>query len=120
MEAHQDWKDHDEDSNVIGQLTIIQVCMTLRQTRKNEVHSLFDAEAAILNYKQNKTSNHDYFENKFKDNVSTAERLGSDIGQHLARVQSILDDIADNAEEPTAIELGIARRATETSNASTR
>jgi hypothetical protein len=111
MEAHQDWNDHDEDSNVIGLLTIIQVwCMTLRQTRKNEVHSLFDAEAVILNYKQNKTSNHDYFE-KFKDDVSTTERLGSDIGQHLARVQSILDDIADNAEEPTAIELGIARRA---------
>jgi hypothetical protein len=103
MEAHQDWNDHDEDSKVIGLLTIIQVCMTLRQTRKNKVHSLFDAEAAILSYKQNKTSNHDYFE-KFKDNLSTAERLGSDIGQHLARVQSILDDIADNAEEPTAIE----------------
>jgi hypothetical protein len=113
MEAHQDWTDHDhdEDSNVIGLLRITQVCMTLRQSRKNEVHSLFDAKAAILSYnKQNKTSNHDYFE-KFKDNVSTAERLGSDIGQHLARVQSILDDIADNAEEPTAIKLSIARRA---------
>jgi hypothetical protein len=96
---------HDKDSNIIGLLTIIQVCMTLCQTCKNEVHSLFEAEAAILSYKQNKTSNHDTFE-KFKDNVSTAERLGSDIRQ-----QSILDDIADNAEEPTAIELGIARRA---------
>jgi hypothetical protein len=78
MEAHQDWNDHDEDSNVIGLLTIIQVCMTLRQTRKNEVHSLFDAEAAILSYKQNKNSNHDYFE-KFKDNVSTAERTSDSI-----------------------------------------
>jgi hypothetical protein len=111
MEAHQDWNDHDEDSNVIGLLTIIQVCMTLRQTRKNEFHSLFDAEAAILSYKQGKqTTNHEYYE-KFKDSVATAERLGSGIGQHLARVQSILEDIADDADEPTAMELGIARRA---------
>ena len=34
MEAHQDWTAADEASNVIGLLTIVQVCMTLRQTRK--------------------------------------------------------------------------------------
>jgi hypothetical protein len=48
--------------------------MMLCQTCKKEVHSLFDAEAAILSYKQNKTLSHDDFE-KLKDNVSTAERL---------------------------------------------
>ena len=45
MEAHHDWTAIDEASNVIGLLTIVQVCMTLRQTRKHEVHLLFDAEA---------------------------------------------------------------------------
>ena len=73
MEAHRDWTTTDEASNVIGLLTIVQVCMTLRQTRKHEVHSLFDAEALVLSYKQSKTlSNHEYYE-KCKDNVSTAE-----------------------------------------------
>ena len=52
MEAQQDWTDIDEASNVIGLLTIVQVCMTLRQTRKHEVHSLVDAEAFVLTYKQ--------------------------------------------------------------------
>ena len=84
MEAHQNWTATDEASNVIGLLTIVQVCMTLRQTRKHEVHSLFEAEAHVMAYKQSKnTSNHDYYE-KFKDSVATAERLGSDIGLHTS------------------------------------
>jgi hypothetical protein len=33
MEAHRDWTTTDEASNIIGLLTIVQVCMTLRQTR---------------------------------------------------------------------------------------
>ena len=32
MEAHHDWTTIDEASNVIGLLTIVQVCTTLRQT----------------------------------------------------------------------------------------
>jgi hypothetical protein len=97
MEAHQDWTDIDEASNVIGLLTIVQVCMTLRQTRKHEVHSLFDAEAFVLTYKQSykqskQTSNHEYCK-KFKDSVATAERFGSDIGLHASRIASILNDI---------------------------
>ena len=64
MEAHRDWTTTGEASNVIGLLTIVQVGMTLRQTRKHEVHSLFDAEALVLSYKQSKTlSNHEYYEN---------------------------------------------------------
>ena len=63
MEAHREWATTDQSSNVIGLLTIVQVCMTLRQTRKHEVHSLFDAEALVLSYKQSKTlSNHEYYE----------------------------------------------------------
>ena len=94
-----------EASNVIGLLTIVQVCMTLRQNQKHEVHSLFDAEAFVLNYKQSKqTSNHEYYE-KFKDSVAaTTERLGSDIGQHASRIASILNHIAVNPDVPTAAE----------------
>ena len=95
----------DEASNVMGLLTIVQVCMTLRQTRKHEVHSLFDAEAFVLNYKKQskQTSNHEYYE-KFKDSVPTAERLGSDIGLHASRIASILNHIAMNLDVLTAVE----------------
>ena len=83
--------------------------MTLRQTRKHEVHSLFNAEALVLSYKQSKTlSNHECYEN-FKDNVSTAERLGSDIGLHASRIASIVNHIAVNPDVPTAVELAAAR-----------
>ena len=109
MEAHRDWTTTDEASNVIGLLTIVQVCMTLRQTRKHKVHSLFDAEALVLSYKQSKMpSNHEYYE-KFKDNVSTAERLGSDIGLHASRIASIVNHIAVNPDVPTAVERATAR-----------
>jgi hypothetical protein len=105
MEAHHNWTAIDEASNVIGLLTIVQVCMTLvRHTWKHEVHSLFDAEAFVLNYKQSKqTSNHEYYE-KFKDCVATAERLGSDIRLHASRISSILNHIAVNSDEPTDVE----------------
>jgi hypothetical protein len=109
MEAHHDWTTTDEASNVIGLLTIVQVCMTLRQTRKHEVHSLFDAEALVLSYKQSKTlSNHEYYK-KFKDNVSTAERLGSDIGLHASRIASIVNHIAVNPDVLTAVKRATAR-----------
>jgi hypothetical protein len=109
MEAHHDWTTTDKASNVIGLLTIVQVCMTLSQTRKHEVHSLFDAKALVLSYKQSKTlSNHEYYE-KFNDNVSTAERLGSDIGLHASRIASVVNHIAVNPDVPTPVERATAR-----------
>jgi hypothetical protein len=52
MEAHADWIITDAASNVMGLLSIIQQCMTLRQTRKHVIHSLFDAETLVLKYVQ--------------------------------------------------------------------
>ena len=73
------------------------------------MHSLFDVEALVLSYKQSNTlSNHEYYK-KFKDNVSTAERLGSDIGLHASRIASIVNHIAVNPDVPTAVERATAR-----------
>jgi hypothetical protein len=95
MEAHQDWNTADDASYVMQLLKIIQQCMTLCQTRQHAIHSLFDAEALVMKkYTQGKTtSNHDYFE-KFKDNVSTADQLGSEIGMQSQRIEAILNNIA--------------------------
>lgn len=111
MEAHQNWNNVDTTSSVVGLLTIIQICMTLRQTRKHEVHSLLEAEANVLAHKQGKNvSNHDYYE-KFKDSVATAERLGSVIGTHPTRIEAILQDSAVDAANPTDAERNAARTA---------
>ncbi len=110
MESHQDWSDADRSSDVMELLNVVQVCMTNRETRKHEVHSLFEAEASALSHKQGKTaSNHDYYE-KFKDSVATAERLGSDIGKQTTRVVAILDEVAADANAPTAAESLAAQR----------
>ena len=112
MEAHHDWTAIDEAPKVIGMLRTIQICMTLCQTRKHEVHSLFGGEAFMLNYKQSKqTLNHKYYYEKFKDSVATAERLGSDIGLHHDSriITSILNHIAVNPDVPTAVERTTAR-----------
>jgi hypothetical protein len=108
MEAHNDWNDTDRRSSVIGLLTIVQVCMTLRQTRKHEVHSLFEAETTVFAYKQKLVSNHEYYE-KFKDNVANAERLGSDIGQHMGRITTILNKTAADSSAPTIAERAAAQ-----------
>ena len=86
--------------------------MPLRQTQKHEVHSLFDAEALVLSYKQSKTLfNHESYE-KFKNNVSTAERLSSDIRLHASRITSIVNHIAVNPDVLTAVERTTARNTT--------
>jgi hypothetical protein len=109
MEAHADWIITDAASNVMGLLSIIQQCMTLQQTRKHVIHSLFDAKTLVLKYVQGRTtSNHDYFE-KFKDNVLTAERLGSEIRMHSQRVDAILNDIASNPNNSTGAEMARAK-----------
>jgi hypothetical protein len=109
MEAHADWIRTDAASDVMGLLGIIQQCMTSRQTRKHAIHSLFDAEALVLKYTQGKTtSNHEYFE-KFKDNVATAERLGSEIGVQTQRVNVIVNNIAVDTDNPTRAEINRAK-----------
>jgi hypothetical protein len=72
LEAHRNWAATNAISHVIELLTIIQMCMILRQTRKYETRSLLlDAEAMVLAYKHGKNeSNHDYYE-KIKDNIAT-------------------------------------------------
>jgi hypothetical protein len=109
MEAHQNWTAADAASDVMGLLEIIQQCMTLCQTRQHAIHSLFDAEVLVLKYTQGRTTcNHDYFE-KFKGNVSTADRLGSEIGMQSQRVEAILDDITIDLINPTDDELARAK-----------
>jgi hypothetical protein len=97
MEAHREWAEVNETSDVIRLLGIIQGCMTEQQTRRHPVHSLCAAEATVYTLKQKpEMSNNDYYE-KFKDAVATAERLGSNIGVHQSRVDEVL---ADPARDP--------------------
>mmetsp|Transcript_7776 Transcript_7776/g.11230 ORF Transcript_7776/g.11230 Transcript_7776/m.11230 type:complete len:91 (+) Transcript_7776:43-315(+) len=77
---------------------------------KNVLHTLYDAEAAVYGYKQGKnTSNNEYYK-KFKDNVTTVERLGVKIGVQDGRVNEIVNEISVNPGSPTEAETARAKR----------
>jgi hypothetical protein len=67
------------------------------------VHSLFDAESNIYSFRQKGLPNNEYYE-KFKDLVTNAERLGSIIGIHPDWVETILECIAVDSDNPTEME----------------
>jgi hypothetical protein len=71
LEADTEWDHVNTSSNLIGLLKLIQQCMIQRQTRKYNVHTVFDAEYAFYTLQQGRhMSNHDYY-TKFKDVVKT-------------------------------------------------
>jgi hypothetical protein len=100
MEANERWSQIKEDSDVMGLLELVQTCMIQRQTRQKPTHTLLDAETQVYAFKQRHLANNEYYE-KFKDLVTNAERLGSDIGAHSDRTDSILDEIAADPDMPT-------------------
>ena len=94
MEADADWETVNDTSDAIGLLEIIQRCMSQRQTRKYEVHTLIEAEAEVMNFKQGQyMADNDYFD-KFKDKLATAIRMGSTLGAHPHGVEAILQEDA--------------------------
>jgi hypothetical protein len=108
MEANERWGHINETSNVMDLLQLVQNCMIQRQTRQKPIHSLLDAEAQVYALKQCNLANNEYYE-KFKDLVTNAERLGSDIGAHSDRTATILDEIAADPDMPTDAEREQAR-----------
>jgi len=109
LESHSEWSNVDATSDVINLLKVIQVCMVQCQTRKLKLHSLYDAESTVYSFQQsNHMSNHDYYE-KFKDNLMTVERLGSQLGQHDTRVQQFIQQISADPTQPTEAERKLAR-----------
>jgi hypothetical protein len=74
--------------------------MIQRQTHQIPTHSLLDAQTQVYAFKQQSLANNEYYK-KFKDQVTKAERLGSDIGAHSDRTEAILEEIAANPDLPT-------------------
>jgi hypothetical protein len=91
MEADSKWNNIDTTSNVIDLLSLIQKCINQRQTRKYDEHALLEAEIRVFTFKQGKhMSNHDDYE-RFKDNVTTLERLGGEIGCQAERIKALIE-----------------------------
>ena len=103
MEANEEWERINDESNVMDLLQLIQSCMTQRQTRQHPIHTLLDAEAQIYSFKQKNLADNEYYD-KFKDLVTIAERLGSNIGAQEERVNAILQQIAADPDMPTEAE----------------
>jgi hypothetical protein len=108
LEASTTWAAINDGSDVIRLLQLVQTCMMQRQTRQYPLHSLWDAENHVFKFQQRNLANNEYYD-KFKDLVANAERLGSDMGAHSARVEAILQEVAVDPDMPTAAETTQAR-----------
>jgi hypothetical protein len=108
MEASKRWGHINNMSDVMVLLQLIQGCMIQRQTRQKPVHSLLDAETRVFQFKQKGLANNDYYK-KFKDLVTIAERLGSNIGAHSDRVSLALQDVAVDPDMPMEEEMERAK-----------
>jgi hypothetical protein len=79
IEASERWEHINTGSNVMELLQLIQGCMIQCQTRQKPIHSLFDSETHVFQFKQKGLPNNNYYE-KFKDLVTITKCIGSDIG----------------------------------------
>jgi hypothetical protein len=103
MEANERWGRINDASDVMALLQLVQHCMIQRQTRQKPTHTLLDAETQLYAFKQRNLANNEYYE-KFKDQVTNAERLGSDISAHSDRTEVILEETAADPDLPTDAE----------------
>jgi hypothetical protein len=80
MEAHEKWDAVNSKSDVIALLELIQSSMNQRATRKHLTHVVIDCDTKLYTCRQGKhMSDYDYYD-KFKDIITTAERMGGIIG----------------------------------------
>ena len=77
--------------------------MIQHQTHQKPIHSLLDTEAQVYGIKQKNLTNNEYYE-KFKDLVTNANQLGSNIGAHSDWVDTILANIVVDPALPTNAE----------------
>ena len=99
MEAHQNWQQVNEDSDVMGLLTLIRRSMHNKATTKQITHSYAEAEADLIRFRQTeKMSNSDYLE-KFRGLISVYEHCGGEPGVTSARIKSFEDPAEPDADK---------------------
>ena len=99
MEAHQDWHQVNEDSDVIGLLKLIRQSMHGKATSKQVTHSYAEAESDFVRFKQTeKMTNSDYLE-KFKGLIAVYEHCGGEPGITASRIKLFLDTSEPDADK---------------------
>ena len=109
MEAHTTYEAVDSSNDPIQLLKLIQGCIYQRNTTRKAVHSYIDAKIALHNFRQDQEMETAVFLERFKELVHVYEELGGEPGASTARIQTKLNDIAANANNPTNAELKQAK-----------
>ena len=102
IKAHEQWVN--TSSNALGLLCLIQQSLYQRATRRQETHTLIEAEIALMHFRQSeRMSNSNYLE-KLRDLVEVYEHLSGEPGTSKARIDSLLIDLelADDDERQEA------------------
>ena len=90
IEAHHDWRQVNDTSDVIGLLKLIQQAVVTKNTSKYEVHALVDAFHSFYSFRQGPSMSHSEYLDKFKDLVDVIIQCGSDIGCDKQQVKSYI------------------------------
>ena len=89
------WEQVNQDSDVMGLLTLIRHLMHDRATTKQITHSYAEVESDLVRFRQTeKMMNSDYLE-KFKGLISVHEHCGGEPGVTTALITSFLDPAAE-------------------------
>ena len=111
MENHANWQQINKESDVIELLKLILESMVQKQTRKHHMQTKYKALIRLTNFRQGQNMSTSDFLTRFKEIVLVAERLGNKVGEDDEVIEEILEDIAEDPDNPTEDEM---YKATET------
>ena len=101
IRASTSWRTVNDNSDLMGLLRLVRESLYTGATTRHPIHSLQEAEEALMSFRQgDNMSNHVYYE-KFKGLVERYEHHGGQPGQINARIQHYLDQYAADAADPT-------------------
>ena len=101
IRASTSWRTVNDNSDLMGLLRLVRESLYTGATTRHPIHSLQEAEEALMSFRQgDNMSNHVYYE-KFKGLVERYEHHGGRPGQINSRIQHYLDQYAADAADPT-------------------
>ncbi len=111
IEAHEQWNQVNNLSDVIGLLKLIQQAVITKNTSKHEIHAYVDALHNLYAFCQSSNMSHSEYLDKFKALVEIIKQLGGDIGGERQLVRKFImmewgtdPDYLDDNDYDTAVE----------------
>jgi hypothetical protein len=80
LEASANWKSINTTSDVLELLKLIQKSMYTKSTNRHPTHALYEANVALMKFRQGDDMSNSYFLEKFKSLIDIFIHAGGDPG----------------------------------------